>query len=103
MFTRPLYTEPDAETAVEQPVPISKASKLFPSKPCTGTLWRWMQDGIVGPNGDRLRLKFLMCGKRRFIEPAAAREFCAACNSSSRIPAATRKDGASKALEALGC
>ncbi len=62
-----------------------------------------MQHGIVGPNGNRIRLRYLMIGKRRYISPAAAREFIAACNAVPQEAATPRPGASSKALESLGC
>lgn len=91
------------DRAVESPIPLARASRLFDSRPSVATLWRWMQLGIIGRNGDRVRLRFLMIGKRRYIEPSAVREFVAACNASQHGAVGESPSGASEALEALGC
>ena len=106
MFPRPLYTAAADEngTSAEAPLPLSKAVKLFASKPSVATLWRWMSSGVPGPNGDRVYLRYVMFGRRRFIEPLSAREFIAACNARPHVPSvASRPGDSSRALEKLGC
>lgn len=101
LAAEPVQDHPEYD-AGERPLPLSKAPKLFASNPSIGTLWRWMQDGITAPNGERVRLRFTLIGRRRFIEPIAAREFLAACNAAPATQQAAPKGAATAALVALG-
>lgn len=99
-----LKNETSAEA--ERPVPLKKAGRFFANEgwePSLATLWRWMQCGIIGRNGDRVRLRYHMIGNRRFIALSAARDFIAACNAMPQESATCRPGAAAKALESLGC
>lgn len=44
-------------------VSLTEAAKLLPTRPNASTLWRWCLKGILSPNGQRIRLKHLRCGR----------------------------------------
>lgn len=39
------------------------------------TLWRWTTDGVQGPSGERIRLEFAKCGRRRSASIEAVKRF----------------------------
>ena len=62
-------------------VPTSKASRLFPGKPHPLTILRWRLTGLIGPDGNRVKLRYIRSGKRIFTTREWADEFLAALNA----------------------
>lgn len=96
------------QTATPESVALPKASHLFPSRPSVATLWRWYLTGVIGPNGERVKLRTEKIGGCRFVTAEMAQEFIARLNE----PETPREDAgaakrrafeAGKALAAVGC
>lgn len=91
----------------------NEAIQRFPGRPSLQCVNRWMNTGVMGPGGQRIRLRSVKIGGRRYIPESAIAEFIEACNAEpsgrpqndavSEAQAAQRAAAASKALEALGC
>ena len=97
------------ETAEEAAVPVTAASKLFPNRPATGTIWRWVLEGLKLPGQEkRLKLRAVRIGGRRFIRPKDAETFLAKLNaepepteSEARESQQSRAANAGRALDAI--
>lgn len=85
----------------------AEASRLFPGRPSVPTVVRWILSGVIGPDGQRLKLASFKTGGRRFVTREAVAEFIAASNSEPVKPpiddSARRSREAGRALESLGC
>jgi hypothetical protein len=62
---------------------LSKAGRRLPpsrgdNHPTLSCLLRWIQDGVLGPNGKRIRLEAARCGGRWLTTAAAIERFIAA-------------------------
>jgi hypothetical protein len=57
-------------TAIEELMSISEASRLLPNNPGPETIWRWRTKGIRG-----IRLQTVLIGGRRFVTRKAIEEF----------------------------
>lgn len=80
------------------------------------TIWRWTQNGILTPTGDRIRLDFTKCGSKRLTSDDAVRRFfaaqtaaacpAAAVNTAEQLPTrrsrATSVAAAERELESIG-
>lgn len=73
------------------------------------TVMRWAHDGVIGPDGERIRLATLKVGGRRLITLAALEDFLAKLNADSPADdapsdadVARRNRETRKALEAIG-
>ena len=58
-------------------IPVSQAAGLFPKKPSSATLWRWILHGVKG-----VRLSTLLVGGRRYVTEQMVRDFLAELNNS---------------------
>ena len=59
----------------ENTISLREAARLFPRRPSTATIWRWVYSGVRG-----IRLESLVCGGRRYTSAEAVRRFLAATN-----------------------
>ncbi|WLD11899.1 DUF1580 domain-containing protein [Planctellipticum variicoloris] len=96
-------------TDVYNAVPVPEVPALFPGRPSIATVWRWILNGVRGPNGETVRLESFKCGGRRFVQRDAIDRFIAAWNAEPTAKPPVRDDDAvrrardaAKALEALG-
>jgi len=60
--------------------PVKEAPSMFPGSPAVQTIWRWIREGIPGPNGDRIKLTSFKVAGRRFVTRNAIDEFIRASN-----------------------
>lgn len=85
-------------------IPIEQAHRHVLGRPHRATIWRWITRGIQR-NGETIRLRTIVAGRRRFTHPAWIEEFLAACNgekSTPRPPARRRSHELARAqLDAL--
>lgn len=54
---------------------LADASKRLPGRPCLATVWRWTTLGILGRDGERVRLRAVRLGRRTYVTEAAIVEF----------------------------
>lgn len=89
--------------------PAEASRDLIPGRPSNNTILRWMLVGIVGPDGERLKLDSFKVAGRRYTTREAVAAFIAASNGEPPAPRETPADvarrsaEAGRALEALGC
>lgn len=85
----------------------AEAARLFPGRPAIQTVTRWILSGIIGPDGQRLKLASFKSGGRRYTTREAVAEFIAASNGEPVKPtvddSARRSREAGRALQDLGC
>lgn len=90
---------------------IAELPAVIDGHPSRPTIWRWILEGILAPNGERVKLSSLKVGGRRIVTNEAIAEFLAAINATPTedadgdIPAGEKPPGQSvgRALDALGC
>ena len=60
--------------------PVPEVPSMFPGRPAIQTVWRWIRDGVPGPNGERIKLASFKVAGRRFVTRDAIDEFVRASN-----------------------
>lgn len=99
--------------SLTEPIAINDVSGLLPGRPSAQAVHRWHAKGLIGPDGNRVRLRTIKIGGRRFVEPSDLRHFMAALQSTSDTVASTdraadgddsarRAEAADQALQHLG-
>ena len=61
--------------------PVPEVPSMFPGRPAIQTVWRWIREGVPGPNGERLKLASFKVAGRRFVTRDAIDEFIRASNA----------------------
>lgn len=49
---------------------LSDACKMLPGRPALSTLWRWITRGVLGRDGERVRLRAHRLGRRFYVAQA---------------------------------
>jgi hypothetical protein len=62
-------------TTTTHRLPLTKAGRLFPSRPDRRTLWRWIRHGIETSDGRLVRLGATVIVGRYYVTPEDAEEF----------------------------
>ncbi len=99
--------------SLSEPVPIGEVGRHLPGRPSAQAVFRWHNKGLIGANGERIKLDTIKIGGRRFVEPAALESFLAAlqeapepaAEKASQVgdrEAARRAEAADAALESMG-
>ncbi|MDZ4683818.1 MAG: DUF1580 domain-containing protein [Planctomycetaceae bacterium] len=70
----------DDRTQVDPHIALDDACHCFPGRPHRATLWRWALHG-VSRNGERIRLRTVVSGSRRYTQTAWCEEFLRALNA----------------------
>lgn len=95
----------------EQPITASQVARLAEVKvngraPHVATIHRWIMPGIVGPDGDRIRLETVRTPRGRVTSREAVRRFFAALGGdddpAEAIDAEQDADAAERELAATG-
>ena len=60
--------------------PVPEVPSMFPGRPAIQTVWRWIREGVPGPNGERIKLDSFKVAGRRFVTRDAIDEFVRASN-----------------------
>lgn len=96
-------------TEVCNSVPVPEVPALFPGRPAIQTVWRWILNGVRGPDGQPIKLESFKVAGRRFVTRQAIDNFIAAWSApppadlpSSSDEALRRSREAADALEELG-
>lgn len=94
-----------AET--EKYVLLADVPSLVPGRPHRATITRWINTGIVGPSGERVRLRSTRVGGRVMVHVDDLARFLDRCNApreDDETPADVTRRGreAGQALEAMG-
>jgi hypothetical protein len=74
--------------ADEDPLTLAEAARLLPKRPNPATLWRWRTKGVRG-----VLLKTSMIGGRRYVTPAALRQFNEAVTAAAAGKSAAPVEG----------
>jgi len=104
------------EIADGQGITLSKAARRFPSnrndRPVTlSCLLRWVLDGVLNTNGERIKLEAARCAGRWLTTPAAIQRFIArqtpdtsGSSTPPRSPSARQRasERAARALDKIG-
>jgi hypothetical protein len=65
--------------STEKLIPVSEAARIFPSdcgeRRHPSTVIRWALNGIIGPNGDRVKLEHVRIGRGWFTSVEAMHRF----------------------------
>lgn len=61
--------------------PVPEVPSMFPGRPAIQTVWRWIREGVPGPNGERIKLDSFKVAGRRFVTRDAIDEFIRASNA----------------------
>lgn len=61
--------------------PVPEVPSMFPGRPAIQTVWRWIREGVPGPNGERIKLDSFKVAGRRFVTRDAIEAFVAASNA----------------------
>jgi hypothetical protein len=60
---------------------IQEVPSMFPGRPSVQTIWRWIREGVPGPNGNRLKLNSFKVAGRRYVTREAIESFIRASNA----------------------
>ncbi len=63
---------------------------LIPGNPNPSSRWRWINGGVAGLDGDRIKLQCWYVANRPFTTDAAVSEFLSACTQAQELKAARR-------------
>ena len=61
--------------------PVPEVPSMFPGRPAIQTVWRWIREGVPGPNGERIKLDSFKVAGRRFVTRDAIDDFVRASNA----------------------
>ena len=56
-------------------ITMSQAARLLPSRPSSGTVWRWCRRGVRSATNQLIQLRHVRFGKRLYTRPAWLAEF----------------------------
>lgn len=85
---------------------IPQAAAQFPTRPSVATVWRWILNGVKGPEGQLIVLHAQRLGRRRFVTREAIDRFVAAFNESAQQRSEAnlhQAREAARALQSIGC
>ena len=60
--------------------PVNQVPSLLPGNPSQSTVWRWLREGVPGPDGKQMKLASYKVGHRRFVTRDAIDAFILASN-----------------------
>lgn len=88
-------------------IPLIEVPSYVPGRPAIQTVWRWILQGVRGPNGETIKLRSFKVAGKRFVARGAIEDFIRAWNSDAPVGESdaerTRRAKAACAkLEAVG-
>lgn len=63
--------------------PVIETPLMFPGCPAVQTIWRWIREGVPGPNGERIKLSSFKVAGRRFVTRDAIDRFIRDSNATA--------------------
>lgn len=94
---------------LDEYIHLTKLPAFVPGRPHKSTIFRWIQLGVVAPNGERIKLETNRVGGRIFVKLSDLQTFLNRLNERDDEPRESdaerlrRSREAGRALEALGC